>query len=129
MITPVTLLLVVLGVWRITHLLGAEDGPWGVLASFRHAVPSGVFDCFYCLSLWTAAPFAIAVGSGWGDRLLLWLASSGGAILLERLTGDRPSAAVSVAYFEEGLNDGVLRSTQDRTDERDPVREPRRRTA
>jgi hypothetical protein len=84
------LVLGVLGVWRVTHLLNAEDGPFRLLTRLRGATGSGfwggLLDCFYCLSLWTAAPFACSIGSEWKERLLLWLALSGGAILLERAT-------------------------------------------
>ena len=53
----------------------AGDGFWGTL-----------LDCFYCLSLWIAAPIAWWMGSQWLERCVLWLALSGGAILLERVT-------------------------------------------
>jgi hypothetical protein len=86
------LLLGVLGVWRITHLLQAEDGPWdGVVRLRARAGDSFVghlMDCFYCLSLWIALPFALLFGAGWLEHLLLWPALSGGAILLERATGE-----------------------------------------
>ena len=98
----VTLVLGTLGCWRITHLLHAEDGPWGVLARLRRAAGSGVtgelLDCFYCLSLWIAIPFAAALASGWRDGVLLWLAISGGAILLERTT----AREAAVSYIEGG---------------------------
>jgi hypothetical protein len=77
--------------WRITHLLNAEDGPWQTLARMRGLAGKGVWgellDCFYCLSLWIAAPLAYWVGRTWSERLLLWPALSGAAILLERVTG------------------------------------------
>jgi len=80
-----------LGVWRLTHLLNAEDGPWQVLVWLRTQAGSGfwgdLLDCFYCLSLWVAVPFALLLGHGWRERLLLWLALSGAAILLERIGG------------------------------------------
>ena len=77
-------------VWRLTHLLHAEDGPWQILAHLRRLAGSGfrgqLLDCFYCLSLWMAAPFAWWLGGAWTNRLLLWPAISGAAILLERAT-------------------------------------------
>ena len=80
----------VLVVWRITHLLAAEDGPWDIVILLRRQAGAGfwgkLLDCFNCLSLWVAAPLALLLGGGWAGRLLLWLALSGGAILLERLT-------------------------------------------
>lgn len=79
----------ILAVWRVTHLLFAEDGPWDVVIRLRRrAGPGGwgrLLDCFHCLSLWVAAPFAVLLGGWWAERLLLWPALSGGAILIERL--------------------------------------------
>src|SRR5436190_23056640 len=95
------LLLGVLCVWRLTHLFQAEDGPWDVVVALRRAAGEGFFgrlmDCFYCLSLWMAAPVAWAIGVTPTERVLLWLAASGAAILLER--------------FSEERKDGVLRTT------------------
>ncbi len=80
-----------LGVWRVTHLFNAEDGPAEVLVRLRQLAGSRflgrLLDCFYCLSLWIAVPFALVLASGWHERLLLWPALSGAAILLERAQG------------------------------------------
>lgn len=82
-----TFILVVLAVWRITHLLAAEDGPFNLLAWLRRQAGAGfwgsLMDCFYCLSLWIAAPFAFVMGRTWSEKLLLWPAISGAAILLD----------------------------------------------
>ncbi len=90
------LLLGVLAVWRITHLIQAEDGPWDLVARLRaRAGTSSVgqlMDCFYCLSLWIALPFALLLGGTWLQELLLWPALSAGAILLERVTGGAAKA-------------------------------------
>ena len=58
--------LVILGtlaVWRTTHLLSQENGPGKVLARLRNSSVDGfrgrLLGCFYCLSLWIAAPFAL----------------------------------------------------------------------
>ncbi len=89
-------LLGVLAVWRITHLLWGEDGPGDIFVRLRRRAGQGFFgrllDCFYCLSLWFSAPFALMLGSTWFERALLWLGLSGGAILLERATSQTPSA-------------------------------------
>jgi hypothetical protein len=78
-----------LAVWRITHLLAAEDGPWDLIAWMRGKAGASVFgklmDCFYCLSLWISIPFCFYVEQSWLDRLVAWLALSGGASLLNRL--------------------------------------------
>ena len=78
----------ILGVWRVTHLLQAEDGPWDLVVRLRGYAGTGMWgrlmDCFYCLSLWIALPFALLIGESGVECLLLWLALSAGAILLER---------------------------------------------
>src|SRR5215467_837722 len=114
------LLLAILGVWRITHLLNAEDGPWNLLVRFRRAIGDGVLgqllDCFYCLSLWIAIPFAWVVGQSWKERLLLWPALSGAAILLERATAP-PAQVAAPAYFEEPEGDYDVRMHKNEPDE------------
>ena len=83
-----SLTLSVLATWRLCHLVAAEDGPFGAVARLRRAAGSGglgrLMDCPYCLSLWFAAPFAVARASGPGEGVLLWLAISGGACLIEQ---------------------------------------------
>ena len=91
------LLLGVLVVWRLTHLVAAEDGPWDIVIRLRRRAGSGVWgralDCFNCLSLWIAGPFALLLGAGWTDRLLLWPALSAGAIVLERVMVRPPESS------------------------------------
>jgi hypothetical protein len=102
-----------LAVWRVTHLVVAEDGPWHAFARLRRRAGEGVFgqllDCFYCSSLWIAAPAAWLIGGGWRERAFLWLALSGGAILLERAT--TAAAPVPPAAYREDPeeHDGMLR--------------------
>jgi len=109
----------ILAVWRITHLLHAEDGPWNVFVRFRALFGRGfwgaLLDCFYCLSVWIAAPFAWWIGTDWKERLLLWPALSAGAILAERLTAGRDEPQPPpAAYYEEPeeKNDVLLRQQE-----------------
>jgi uncharacterized protein DUF1360 len=113
------LILGILGVWRVTHLLAAEDGPWDAIARIRlrlgHGVWGRLLDCFYCLSLWIAAAFAWTLGASVKESLLLWLAMSGGAILLERATAQRapreprePFESLEPFFWEDDSN-GLLR--------------------
>jgi hypothetical protein len=89
-LSPTELLIAVLAVWRGTHLLWGEDGPFDIFLSLRKLAGRGFFgqllDCFYCLSLWIALPFAWMMGGSRLERFVLWLGLSGGAILLERVT-------------------------------------------
>ena len=79
-----------LAVWRITHLLSQEDGPFDVIFKLRKLFGQGFFgdllDCFYCLSLWIAVPFAIFLCTEWLQGIIVWLALSGAACLLFKLT-------------------------------------------
>ncbi len=111
------LVLAILVVWRLTYLLQAENGPWDMVVRLRRAAGSGfwgdVLDCFNCLSLWIALPFAWVVGDGVLERLLLWPALSGGAILLHRATGG-DAEPMPVVYYEQsqqtGDHDALLRT-------------------
>ena len=98
------LVLGILAVWRISHLLHAEDGPWDILVRLRRKAGSGfwgqLLDCFYCLSIWIAIPFALLIGASWAERLLLWPALSAGAILLERLIS-RNGGVPPAPYIED----------------------------
>lgn len=105
------LLLGILAVWRITHLLHAEDGPWDVVVRLRRKAGVGfwgqLLDCFYCLSVWIAAPFAIFLEQGLGERILLWPALSAGAILLDRLT-DRGHGEPPALFIEDSEDENAM---------------------
>jgi len=95
-----------LAVWRLTHLLVEEDGPWDLIVRLRSRLGSGFFgslmDCFYCLSLWFSLPFAIWLANGnWIAILLHWQALSGAACLLERMT-DRRKIPLPIVHSIEG---------------------------
>jgi hypothetical protein len=88
--TALRLVVATLAVWRLTHFLAEEDGPWDIVVRARRMIGPGflgqMMDCFYCLSVWIALPFTFWVGHGWSEKAILWPALSGGAILLERVT-------------------------------------------
>lgn len=96
------LVLGILSVWRVTHLLNAEDGPWNLVVRLRlragNGFWAGLLDCFNCLSLWIAAPVAYWISSGWRERFFLWLALSGAAILLERVM---PQETIPQLYSDD----------------------------
>lgn len=112
-----TFLLGVLSAWRITHLLQAEDGPWDMVVHLRRGAGTGfwgqLLDCFYCLSVWIAAPLALYLGETLSQRILLWLALSAGAILLERAT-DRRHGETPALFIEESEDEYVLRQKANR---------------
>jgi hypothetical protein len=94
-------ILSVLAVWRVTHLLHVEDGPFDIFQRVRVTAGTGLFgkvlDCFYCLSLWVAVPFALLQAASWLERGVLWLALSAAAILVQRIAdANAPDRAVYV---------------------------------
>jgi hypothetical protein len=110
------LVLGILTVWRITHLLQAEDGPWDIVVRLRRAAGQGfwgkLMDCFDCLSLWVSAPCALMLGKSWWERAFLWPSLSAGAILSDRITNRAPSVppAPFAEYPSEENHHVVLRT-------------------
>jgi hypothetical protein len=114
--------LAALATWRITHLLAKEDGPADLVVRFRvrlgHGMAGKLMDCFECLSLWVAVPMAFFVSRKALDLLLVWLALSGAACLLERV-GQEPVVIQPIPEAAEGGKDvGMLRSETSGTHER-----------
>lgn len=81
--------LMVLALWRITYLFSHEDGPFDLVIKLRMQLGQGFFgnllDCFYCLSIWIAVPFAVWKATTIINFLLYWLSLSGGACIIQKL--------------------------------------------
>ena len=103
--------LAVFAVWRVTHLLAKEDGPADVIFRIRRWLGDGfigsLMDCFNCMSIWIAAPFALFVSAEPLTWFVSWLALSGAACLLERLGAAADGARPNWKPMEG--NDDVLR--------------------
>lgn len=99
------LVLAIVAVWRVTHLLHAEDGPFRIFERGRDALRrisfSGAVDCFYCLSIWVAIPFAVPFSHSVSEAGTVVLALSGLAILLNRIAA--PATEPAAAFFEEPI--------------------------
>ncbi len=97
-----------LAVWRLTHMLWGEDGPWNCFVWLRKLAGSSfaghILDCFNCLSIWIALPLACWMGTTWPARALAWMAISGAAILLERITSPRSPMAVPAVWREDSTS-------------------------
>jgi hypothetical protein len=82
-------------VWRITHLISSEDGPFDIIIRFRKLLGESfwgkLMDCFYCLSIWIGLLCACVEANGIREGIILTLYYSGSAILLEKLTDKTPS--------------------------------------
>ena len=101
-----------LAAWRVTHLLAKEDGPADVIVRIRARLGDGIagrlMDCFYCLSMWIAAPMAWLVCRDPLERLAVWIALSGAACLLEQATdhdGTRKAMADGLFLRSEARSD------------------------
>ena len=88
--TEAQLVLAALATWRFAHLLAEEDGPGDAVVRLRAWLGASALgramDCFYCLSLWIAAPLALLVTRDVVGFVLAWWGCSGAACLLERAT-------------------------------------------
>jgi hypothetical protein len=95
----------VLAVWRVTHLIVVEDGPWDVVRRLRGVGEriglERLVNCFLCCSVWVAIPFALLLTREWKGVAIVLPALSGGAILLERVTREREAAAAWIESKEE----------------------------
>jgi len=104
--------LAALAVWRVSFLLAREDGPWELLARARRLAGRGMagrlLGCVKCLSLWVAVPFVFFVGGRGWSRLVVWLALSGVAALVDEWT--RPPFE-----WQESSGNELLRGDNDRT--------------
>ncbi|HEX6898973.1 MAG TPA: DUF1360 domain-containing protein [Thermoanaerobaculia bacterium] len=124
------LTLSVLATWRVSHLIASEDGPFDVIVRLRQRAGDGVLgklmDCPYCLSLWIAAPLALLLADGAVAWCVAWLAISGGALLLEKLsrsaTPRNPAAEPMIFPLPGDYDDVMLRTeTRDAVDPDRPV--------
>jgi hypothetical protein len=121
--TWMRLVLAVFATWRITHLLACEDGPADIIVRLRSVAGNGflgkLMDCFYCLSLWIAAPFAFLICKNPVDIFLGWLALSGAACLLERFSQEpvviQPLSPTQIenSTNTKNTNHGMLRTETD----------------
>lgn len=79
-----------LATWRIASLITREEGPYALFSRLRgsgiEAGPRRALHCLYCTSIWVAAPIARFVEPWSWRSILIWLALSGGACLLDRAT-------------------------------------------
>jgi hypothetical protein len=94
----------ILVIWRLTHLLSKEDGPFDVIFLLRKRAGASfwgsLLDCFYCLSIWISLPFGIWLGGNWAEKVFFWLALSGGACLLEQAT-TKDNISNTTQYHED----------------------------
>jgi hypothetical protein len=92
-----------LAVWRLSHLLSEENGPFNISYRLRLAAGTGFFgamlSCFYCCSVWVAVPFAVYMGQGYGNMFVQWLALSGAACLLQKASSK--NEVNKAKYFED----------------------------
>lgn len=86
--------ILVIVVWRLTHLISAEDGPFDLIYKLRKLAGDSFFgklmDCFYCLSIWIG--LGCALFAAWNNPIevvILTLYYSGASLILEKLTNKK----------------------------------------
>jgi hypothetical protein len=83
-------LVLVIVVWRLTHLISAEDGPFDLIIKLRkwagRSFWGKLMDCFYCLSIWIGLLMAAYAANNFKELISLCLYYSGASILLEKIT-------------------------------------------
>jgi hypothetical protein len=81
----------VFAIWRVTHMLQDEEGPFGVFsrlqawAASRPDKVGGInhgYFCFYCLSMWVALIPALVLTEGMLSFWVYWFGLSAGAVLV-----------------------------------------------
>lgn len=83
-------LIATLATWRVAALVTREEGPFQLFTHLRRwATAHGTgaaFQCLFCASVWIALPSAFFVVPVGFELIVVWLALSGGACLLDRVT-------------------------------------------
>jgi hypothetical protein len=83
-------LVLVLVVWRLTHLISLEDGPFDLIIKLRKTLGNNflgkLMDCFYCSSVWLGLACASYAGNTLSEVAILTLYYSAAALLLEKIT-------------------------------------------
>ena len=84
-------LLAVLAVWRLSHMLAHEDGPWDVIYRIRKRLGDGqlgrMMDYVGCNSIWVSLPAASYLKPMGENFVLIWLSLSAGTLFLEGMYG------------------------------------------
>lgn len=85
--SPFVFVVALLGVYRLSHMIAMEDGPFDVFAAARDAIGQASWvgrglHCVLCISFWLALPFAWAIAPG--ALVLVWLGLAGGCLVLHR---------------------------------------------
>lgn len=106
-------LLGALAAWRVSALLVRENGPYDSVAWLRQAaarIGAGrALECFYCTSVWVSAPVSWWVEGATRRWPIVWVALSGAACLLERLSAPGEAPAVDLSEAER-LNSAAGRA-------------------
>jgi hypothetical protein len=97
----VTLLVATLAVWRFSHLVVAEDGPWAIVATVRawaaRSMLGALMECFSFVSLVVSAPVAWWLADRWPEGVLIWFGLSGGAMIGQRVVARVSAGALAGA--------------------------------
>jgi hypothetical protein len=86
----IKIVLSMLAVWRLSHMMARETGPLKIFSRIYNWLPVGTWkslmECPLCLSVWLSVPFVVYLRpANVPDGIVLWLALSGAASIMEKL--------------------------------------------
>lgn len=88
--TSLTFVLLCLAVWRITHMIVREEGPFSIFQKMREPfagqstwIGRGL-HCMFCVSYWLSA-IAAVFAQNIRDGVLYWHAVAGGVFVLYKV--------------------------------------------
>lgn len=92
--SPFVFVVALLGVYRLSHMIAMEDGPFDMFATMRDAIGQASWvgrglHCPLCISFWLSLSmlgwlsFVGLIGAPY--HLLVWLGLAGGCLVLHRL--------------------------------------------
>jgi hypothetical protein len=99
-VTLIDLVIAALAVWRVSHMLVYESGPWSIFETLRYRVGAtwdvcseqrsstvtNVFCCTRCISVWVSAVVVALMFHSVGFILVMVFAVSGLSVFVQRIT-------------------------------------------
>lgn len=87
---PLKIILIILGVFRISHLIVYEMGPFDIFSKLRGLIVKNIktawivegFNCVLCISFWLSAIGAFFVSFDFSDYFIRWFGIAGAVAII-----------------------------------------------
>lgn len=88
--SPFVFVVALLGVYRLSHMIAMEDGPFDVFALARDSVGQASWvgrglHCPLCISFWLSLPMSWVIVPDVDALAFTWLGLAGACLMLHRL--------------------------------------------